>query len=101
MWTALFGHFTAGARSRRIGTLGTIGSTPAWTRWQFLPAINGDLDNDNDVDAADRAIVLGFRNSSAATPGDRRDVARDGVINLRDARIFALTACAVGTCAPR
>jgi hypothetical protein len=78
--------------------LASVGQTPAWLRWQFLPRINGDLDNDTDVDAADRAIILGVRNGAALSPGDRRDLNRDGVIDLRDGRAIVTMTCAAGAC---
>ena len=63
-----------------------VGETPPFQRWQFLPTREGDLDADGDVDVYDRNIVLGARNTRALSPGDRRDIVRDGRIDLRDAR---------------
>jgi hypothetical protein len=66
--------------------ISTLGSSAAYTRWQFLPAKNGDLNNDGLVDGADAAVITQFRSIGAAVPGDRRDINRDGLIDLRDAR---------------
>ena len=75
-----------------------VGSSDPFSRWQFVPTITGDLDADGDVDATDRAILLGFRNQSALVPGDRRDLTGDGVIDLRDARYIVRLACPAGAC---
>ena len=66
--------------------ISALGSSATYTRWQFLPAKNGDINNDGLVDGADAAIITQFRSLSAAVPGDRRDINRDGMIDLRDAR---------------
>lgn len=79
-------------------SLGQVGMTPAWRRWQFTPQVSGDLDNDGDVDAADQAIVVAARNTPALNPGDRRDVVRDGIIDVRDARKIVTMACGAGSC---
>jgi len=70
----------------RTAQLSWVGETPAHQRWQFLPTREGDLDGDNDVDADDREHILAARNHTALTPGDRRDIIRDGQIDLRDVR---------------
>ncbi len=61
-----------------------VGSSDTLLRWQFVPTKQGDLDADGDVDAADRAILVPFRNQQALTPGDRRDLDNDGKITIRD-----------------
>jgi hypothetical protein len=63
-----------------------VGETEAFSRWQFVATRDGDLDNDGDVDAADRAILIEHRNQPALVPGDRRDVTGDGMINGADIR---------------
>ena len=68
-------------------SLASLGATPPWQRWQFLPRINGDLDADGDVDVNDRSLLLNFRNATPLVPGDRRDLNGDGRIDLIDARI--------------
>lgn len=63
-----------------------VGESLSFQRWQFLPTKPGDLDADGDVDDNDRNVVLNARNSAALVPGDRRDIVRDGIIDLKDAR---------------
>lgn len=48
----------------------------------------GDLDQDDDVDMDDLAIVLAARNSPADGPDDPRDLDGDGMITVLDARIL-------------
>jgi hypothetical protein len=84
----------AGASAQRS----RVGSTAALERWQILPRIRGDLDNDGDVDAADRNVLLGFRNVDALKPGDQRDLNRDGKIDVRDARTILSLMCSAGSC---
>ena len=75
-----------------------VGSSDSLLQWQFLPNITGDLDSDGDVDATDRAILLSYRNVTALSPGDRRDLTEDGLIDLRDARFIVRLSCAAGSC---
>ncbi|MGD8910086.1 MAG: hypothetical protein PVI92_12150 [Chromatiales bacterium] len=75
-----------------------VGSSDALSQWQFYPRITGDLDADGDVDADDRAVILGFRGEQALTPGDRRDLTGDGIIDLRDARYIIGLVCPSGSC---
>ena len=75
-----------------------IGNTATFSKWQFKPRINGDLDDDLDVDAMDQRLQSTFRNQSAASPGDRRDLNRDGRIDILDLRLIQTLACTVGTC---
>lgn len=75
-----------------------VGSSDNFSKWQFYPHINGDLDADGDVDATDRDILLGFRNQPAITPGDRRDLNGDGLIDLKDARFIMQLICSAGSC---
>lgn len=75
-----------------------VGTTPAYSRWQFYPRVTGDLNADGAVDAADNALMTTFRGQRALTPGDRRDLNRDGLIDLRDARELQRLACTVATC---
>lgn len=56
-----------------------------------------DLDADGDVDNNDVVIVLAARNTTAA-PNDARDINRDGVINVNDARALSLQ-CTRARCA--
>jgi hypothetical protein len=67
--------------------LDALGSTDPYARWQFTASHAGDLDGDGVVGPADGALLAQFRNQPALKPGDRRDLNRDGVIDLRDARI--------------
>lgn len=75
-----------------------LGSTPAYSRWQFFPRVTGDLNADGAVNAADNALITRFRGQRALTPGDRRDLNRDGVIDLRDARELQRLACTGAAC---
>lgn len=72
-----------GGNSARLTSIGT---SDTYSRWQFLPSKNGDLNNDGSVDGADMALVTQYRGLRAAIPGDRRDINRDGIIDIRDAR---------------
>ncbi|MBJ7313776.1 choice-of-anchor X domain-containing protein [Rugamonas sp. CCM 8940] len=74
-----------GATSARLSNLG---ASAAYSRWQFLPVRAGDLDGDGAVGQADVDTLAGFRGVRALVPGDRRDLNRDGVIDLRDARLL-------------
>jgi hypothetical protein len=78
--------------------LATLGQTPAYSGWQFYPRINGDLNNDDAVDQADAAILTQFRGMRAVSPGDRRDIRKDGVIDIRDIRELQKLKCSVGAC---
>lgn len=73
-------------------------SNSSFARWQFFPAITGDLNADGSVNAADRDLVLQFRNKTALIPGDRRDLNHDGKIDLLDAREIINRACAAPSC---
>jgi hypothetical protein len=75
-----------------------VGNSNALSRWQFFPWITGDLDADGDVDAVDRDLLLTFRSQKTLNPGDRRDLNRDGVIDIRDARAIVNRVCALGSC---
>lgn len=84
-----------GGSTARLSTLGT---TPAYSRWQFYPSITGDLTNDGAVDAADESVLTGFRGQKSLVPGDRRDLNKDGVIDIRDIRELQKRRCVVGAC---
>lgn len=71
-----------GANSARLTNMG---STDSYSRWQFYPKKVGDLDGDGVVGPADVNVITQQR-GPALKPGDRRDINRDGVIDLRDAR---------------
>lgn len=75
-----------------------VGSSENLSRWQFLPKIAGDLDADGDVDTADRSLLLSFRGQPVLSPGDRRDLTGDGLIDLRDARFIVNLLCEAGSC---
>jgi hypothetical protein len=75
-----------------------VGSSAAYSKWQFAPRITGDLNNDGSVDAADSAILANLRGVPALRPGDRRDINRDGVIDLRDARELQRLVCKAPNC---
>jgi hypothetical protein len=63
-----------------------IGSTEPYSRWQFYPKKAGDLDGDGVVGPADAAVLTAERGNAVYTPGDRRDLNRDGIIDIRDVR---------------
>ncbi|WP_340676993.1 choice-of-anchor X domain-containing protein [Paraglaciecola sp.] len=75
-----------------------VGSSEAYSRWQFMDYIVGDLDGDGDVDSSDRSLLLQFRGNAALSPGDRRDLTNDSVIDLRDVRYIQTMVCASGNC---
>lgn len=52
------------------------------------PVVRGDVDSDGDVDINDLALVVAARNQRAVGPADPRDLDRDGVITVKDARIL-------------
>lgn len=68
---------------------GSLGSGGEFSRWQFVAVKEGDLDNDGTITAADRNILLQYRNQPAAVPGDRRDLNSDGKIDLKDVRALS------------
>jgi hypothetical protein len=72
-----------GSNSARLTT---IGSTEPYSHWQFYPKKAGDLDNDGVVGPADAALLTAQRGAAVYTPGDRRDINRDGTIDIRDVR---------------
>jgi hypothetical protein len=74
---------TGGGASARLSELGATG---AYSRWQFFPKKNGDLDGNGSIDPADVAVITQNRGLRALIPGDRRDINHDGVIDIRDAR---------------
>ncbi|WP_425257163.1 choice-of-anchor X domain-containing protein [Rubrivivax sp. RP6-9] len=78
--------------------LGTLGTTPAYSRWQFAPTITGDLNNDGSVNSADNTLLSGFRNVTALRPGDRRDLNNDGIVDLRDNRELQKRVCTAPSC---
>lgn len=78
--------------------LAEVGKTDAYKRWQFYPRFKGDLDNDGDVDAADRNILGVEKGKQRLNPGDRRDINGDGIIDLRDMRDIVKLSCAMGAC---
>lgn len=84
-----------GGSSARVSALGT---TANYSRWQFYPSITGDLTNDGVVDAADESVLTSFRGQKSLVPGDRRDLNKDGVIDIRDIRELQKRRCAAGSC---
>lgn len=78
--------------------LSQVGASAAISRWQHFPRITGDLNGDGSVDAADNALITQFRNVPALVPGDRRDLNKDGVVNLLDARALQRLACRAPNC---
>jgi len=81
------------AQASRVAVPGS-----GFSRWQFFPTITGDLNGDGNVDATDNQIVLGARNAVPLQPGDRRDINRDGRIDVRDSREVVLRACQAPNC---
>ncbi len=65
-----------------------LGQSDFYSRWQFTPDRQGDLNGDGVVDQADRDLLASFRNEVALSPGDRRDLNGDGVIDTRDLRMI-------------
>lgn len=80
------------------GQLSFVGKTNEYSKWQFLPRINGDLNDNGVVDAADRDILLQFRGVNSLAPGDRRDVNKDGKIDIIDTRAILSLACTSTKC---
>jgi len=78
--------------------LADFGSSENFKRWQFYPRIKGDLDDDRDVDVADRNLLLSFRGLKSLSPGDQRDLNKDGSIDVKDGRVITNLACQVGLC---
>lgn len=78
--------------------LADFGSSENLKRWQFYPRIKGDLDDDRDVDVADRNLLLSFRGLKSLSPGDQRDLNKDGSIDVKDGRVITNLACQVGLC---
>ena len=68
------------------GQLSRVGATASFQRWQFFPRKRGDLNDDGLVNTGDSNLLLPFRNTAALVPGDRRDLIRDGKIDIRDVR---------------
>ncbi|MCP4708121.1 MAG: hypothetical protein GY869_05825, partial [Planctomycetes bacterium] len=48
----------------------------------------GDLDQDGDIDIDDLSVILAARNEPASGPDDPRDLDKDGIITVLDARIL-------------
>lgn len=65
-----------------------LGRSEFYSRWQFTPSRQGDLNGDGIVDRADQNLLATFRNTEALYPGDRRDLNGDGVIDIRDLRMI-------------
>ncbi len=78
--------------------LSTLGATPAYSHWQFYPSITGDLTNDGAVEVTDESVLTKFRGQKSLVPGDRRDLNKDGVIDIRDIRDLQKRRCTVGAC---
>ncbi len=84
---------TASAQASRVPVAGS-----AFSRWQFFPTVTADLNGDESVNAADQSLLNTFRNATSLLPGDRRDINRDGKIDVRDAREVVLRACSAPNC---
>lgn len=78
--------------------LAQLGDPIEGVQWQFLPNVTGDINNTDAVDVEDRTLLLEFRNQTALDPGDRRDLNRDGKIDLLDVRALVPLQCAQGAC---
>ncbi len=61
-----------------------VGSLSSFSKYQMYPTKPGDLNGDNSVTPADRDELAKYRNQPALSPGDRRDLNRDGRIDIRD-----------------
>src|SRR5262249_12508881 len=70
----------------------------SFTAWAQQAPLACDVDNDRDIDRDDIALINAARNTPASGPTDPRDVDRNNVINLSDARICALR-CTLASCA--
>ncbi len=69
---------------------GFAGRAGAQTEPPVPSGVEGDLDGDCDVDRLDMNILLAARNTPAAGPEDPRDLDRDGMITVLDARKLVL-----------
>jgi hypothetical protein len=83
-------ELTSGLVIGRSGALqrSNLGLSDFYSRWQFTPDREGDLDADGDVDRDDRDLLASFRNEAVFSPGDRRDLNDDGAIDVRDLRVI-------------
>lgn len=81
-------------------SVSVVSSSAAFSRWQFTPTFRGDLNGDARVDVVDRDLLATFRNQRALQPGDRRDLDRNGIIDLRDVQLLQRGYCAPGFCVP-
>jgi hypothetical protein len=83
-------ELTSGLVIGRSGALqrSNLGLSDFYSRWQFTPDREGDLDADGDVDRDDFDLLASFRNEAALSPGDRRDLNGDRVIDIRDLRMM-------------
>lgn len=65
-----------------------VGFTNNLSRWQYYPNLEGDLNNDgSNKGGKDKKFIRRFLGSPALSPGDRRDLNRDGIIDRADTRI--------------
>lgn len=79
--------FYPGSGTRYHSLIAGVGLTIATTT---VAALDGDIDNDGDVDLNDLNLILQDRNQPASGPDDPRDLDGDGVITVLDARRLVL-----------
>jgi uncharacterized repeat protein (TIGR01451 family) len=65
---------------------------------EAVPGLLCDLDRDADIDRNDVDAIFAARGQPASGPSDPRDLNRDGVISVNDARLCVL-ACSLPECA--
>jgi PKD repeat protein len=92
----------AGSYDVTLKISGEFGTEEA-TRFGYIQVeapvvIEGDLDDDGDVDRNDINIIMALRNSPATGPDDPNDIDGDGTITVLDARRLMLL-CTRARCA--
>jgi hypothetical protein len=75
----------------------SYGNQSALIQVLVLPAARGDLNGDGRIDQDDVNAILAASNTPAKGPFDARDLNRDGIIDIQDAKILA-SICTVPGC---